>query len=59
MRGVSAIDDLDRNPRTVRQLPLASYRRPVRRPAWRTELIALGLAVAGAAGVLYWLRLPH
>lgn len=54
-----AFDELDRNPRTVRRLPLAAYRRPVRRPLRRAELIAIGLAVAGAAGALYWLRLPH
>ena len=53
------IDDLDRNPRTPRQLPLASYRRPVRRSLWRTELLALLLSLAGLAGAVYWLRLPH
>ena len=56
---VPGIDELDRNPRTLRQLPLASYRRPVRRPLWRTELLALVLGLAGLAGAVYWLRLPH
>jgi hypothetical protein len=57
---VPGIDDLDRNPRTPRQLPLAAYRRPVRRPAaWRVELLAVLAALAGLAGALYWLRLPH
>jgi hypothetical protein len=56
---VPGIEDLDRNPRTPRQLPLAGYRRPARRLAWRAELLAVLLALAGLAGALYWLRLPH
>lgn len=56
------MDDVDHNPRTLRSLPLTSYRRPARRGTRRRlrELWA-GLLAFGAmaAAVWYWLRPLH